>query len=272
MLSWNVVTRPGRAGFAETALPSPSPDWAYFFDLDGTLVELASVPAAVHADDALRRLIMELASAAGGAVAIVTGRPISDIDRLFPDLRLPVAGQHGCERRNSLGQVTRHPFASTGLETARRALQQVAARHPALLLEDKGLSLALHYRQAPGLAAYAHRVMHSVQHSIGDGFCVQTGKRVVELKPAGRDKGMAIAEFMDEIPFHGRLPVFIGDDVTDEQGFGVVNERGGMSVKVGRGRTIARWQLQNVRGVRQWLSQHVGRHSQTSPVIGGGTT
>jgi trehalose 6-phosphate phosphatase len=255
----------------QTVLPSPSPDWAYFFDLDGTLVELAPVPTGVHADDALRQLIRELALAADGAVAIVTGRPISDIDRLFPDVRLPVAGQHGSERRNALGQFTRHPFVSTGLEVARRTLQQVVARHTELLLEDKGLSLALHYRQAPRLAAYAHRVMHAVQHASGNGFCVQAGKRVVELKPAGRDKGMAIVEFMQEIPFHGRIPVFIGDDLTDEQGFDVINKLGGMSVKVGRGRTSARWQIQNVRSVREWLSQHIG-HSAPPPVTGGGTT
>ena len=265
------MTTPVQALQRQITLPSPSPDWAYFFDLDGTLVELAPVPSGVHADDALRRLIMELASVADGAVAIVTGRPISDIDRLFPDVRLPVAGQHGCERRNALGQVIRHPFASTGLEVARRTLQQVVARHTDLLLEDKGLSLALHYRQAPRLASYAHRVMRTVQRASGDGFCVQAGKRVVELKPAGRDKGMAIVEFMAEIPFHGRIPVFIGDDATDEQGFGVVNELGGMSVKVGRGRTSARWQIQNVRSVRQWLSLHVG-HPSRPPVPGGGMT
>lgn len=262
----------GRRRPSATGRPRPSPDWAYFFDLDGTLVELAPVPTGVRADAELRQLITTLASTADGAVAIITGRPISDIDRLFPDVRLPVAGQHGSERRNALGQVMRHPFAAAGLDAARRVLQAVVTRHPALLLEDKGLSLALHYRQAPQLAGFAHRTMRQVQQAAGDGFCVQAGKRVVELKPAGRNKGMAIREFLAEFPFHGRRPVFIGDDVTDEHGFDVVNALDGLSVKVGRGRTSARWQLQNVDAVRRWLAERGTRGSQTPPTHGAGTS
>lgn len=246
------------------ALPRPLSDLAYFFDLDGTLVELTSVPTGVEADATLRRLITELAVLADGAVAIITGRPIADIDRLFPDIRLPVAGQHGSERRNALGQVVRHATSPHGLALARSMLQVVVARHPALLLEDKGLSIALHYRQAPLLAGFAHRTMREIQRTAGDAFCVQAGKRVVELKPAGRDKGMAITEFMAEIPFHGRVPVFIGDDVTDEHGFAVVNALEGLSIKVGRGKTHAIRQLPNVDAVRLWLTEHLASRSITS--------
>ncbi len=235
----------------------PGTDLAYFFDLDGTLVELTAVPTGVEADATIRRLITELAALSDGAVAIITGRPIADIDRLFPDVRLPVAGQHGSERRNALGQIFRYASATHGLELARRSVQAVVARHPSLLMEDKGLSIALHYRQAPRLAGFAHRTMRRIQKTVGDAFCVQAGKRVVELKPAGRDKGIAIAEFMAEIPFHGRIPVFIGDDVTDEHGFAVVNALHGLSIKVGPGRTSALRQLPNVRAVRDWLTDHV---------------
>ncbi len=238
-------------------LAPPSSDLAFFFDLDGTLVELTAVPAGVAADATLRQLITALAAGADGAVAIITGRPISDIDRLFPDVRLPVAGQHGSERRNAFGQLFRHASASHGLELARRTLQGVVARHPSLLLEDKGLSIALHYRQAPQLAGFAHRTMRGIQRTIGDAFCVQSGKRVVELKPAGRDKGMAILEFMAEIPFHGRVPVFIGDDVTDEHGFTVVNAMDGISIKVGRGKSSAIRQVPNVHAVRRWLTEQL---------------
>ncbi len=236
-------------------LPMPSHDWAYFFDLDGTLVELVAKPWGVDADEELRSRIAVLARVTDGAVAVITGRPITDVDRLFPDIRLPVAGQHGVERRTFAGDVRRHRFPVEQLDVARQVLQQVVLRHPELLLEDKGLSLALHYRQAPRLASYAHRVMNRLRAGMGTEFCVQRGKRVVELKPAGRDKGMAIREFMDEPPFSGRRPVFIGDDVTDEHGFEVVNAYGGLSIKVGRGPTLARRQLANVRAVRAWLAQ-----------------
>jgi len=236
-------------------LPAPSPEWAYFFDLDGTLVELAPLPSGVHGDAELRRLISVLAQATGGAVAVISGRSIADIDRIFPGIRLPVAGQHGVERRTHAGDLRRHLFPVELLDDARRSLALVIARYPALVLEDKGLSLALHYRQVPHLASYAHRVMNRLSDRLGTTFCVQTGKRVVELKPAGRDKGMAIREFMDEVPFAGRRPVFIGDDVTDEQGFEVVNAYGGLSIKVGRGPTRARRQLAHVRAVRSWLAQ-----------------
>ena len=236
-------------------LPAPSSDWSWFFDLDGTLIELADVPTGVHVDNAVRELIGDLAAAADGAVAVITGRPIADIDRLFPDFRLPVAGQHGVERRDALGQITRQDFAAATLDVARRALLFVEENHPGLLLEDKGMSLALHYRQAPALGSYAHRFMRAVQARAGAAFCVQSGKKVVELKPCGRDKGDAITAFMQEIPFRGRMPVFVGDDVTDELGFEVVNRMGGVSVKVGAGRTRAAWQLRDVTAVRAWLAQ-----------------
>lgn len=236
-------------------LPPPSHDWAYFFDLDGTLVELADKPWGVYADEELRNRIAVLAQATHGAVAVVTGRPIADVDHFFPDIRLPVAGQHGVERRTFAGDVRRHLFPVEQLDEARQVLHKAILRHPDLLLEDKGLSLALHYRQAPRLASYAHRLMHRLRDGMGEAFCVQKGKRVVELKPAGRNKGMAIREFMDEPPFAGRRPVFIGDDVTDEHGFEVVNAYRGLSIKVGRGPTLARRQLANVRAVRAWLAQ-----------------
>lgn len=252
------MTPTERRSALRPVLPPPSRDWAFFFDLDGTLVEIESVPSRVHADAELRALITSLAVATNGAVAVITGRPISDIDALFPMLRLPVAGQHGVERRTVGGVVLHHAFAAGALDAARRTLRDVVSRHAGLMLEDKGLSLALHYRQAPRLASYAHRVMHGVRDAAGDEFCLQGGKRVVELKPAGRDKGLALFEFMDEPPFAGRMPLFIGDDVTDEHAFVVVNTLGGLSVKVGGGRTAARHQLSSVKAVRQWLSQCLG--------------
>lgn len=236
-------------------MPVPGKNWAYFFDIDGTLVDIVESPQGVRIDRDLLRLIEELYRSAEGAVALISGRSISDIDRLFPDVRLPVAGQHGVERRDIHGRVFHHPFAFAPLDRLRDRIAQAVARNPGLLLEDKGLSLALHYRRAPHLGGFVHRLMRSLQKQMGPEYCLQSGKRVVELKPAGSDKGYAIGEFMREPTFRERTPVFVGDDMTDEYGFEMVNRLGGHSVKVGPGPTVARWRLPNVQAVRQWLEQ-----------------
>jgi len=198
-------------------------------------------------------------------VALISGRSIGDIDRLFPAIRFPVAGQHGVERRDAAGRISRHAFPSQELDWVRRRLADAAARHPGLLVEDKGLSLALHYRRAPRLAGYGHRLVRSLGARLGERYHVQTGKRVVELKPAGKDKGVAVLEFMQEEPFRGRTPLFVGDDVTDEYGFATVNRLHGHSVKVGPGRTVARWRLPDVRAVRAWLERAKGSEAEETP-------
>lgn len=210
-------------------------------------------PTAVRLDGDLRRLIEALNNASGGAVALISGRSIADIDRLFPGTPLASAGQHGTERRTSAGVVERHVVLVQHLEWARERLAAAAAGKPGLFVEDKGLSLALHYRRAPRLAGYAHRVARGVLRRVGAQYCLQAGKRVVEIRPTGKDKGVAVLEFMREAPFQGRTPVFIGDDATDEFGFATVNRLRGYSIKVGRGATVARWRLPNVEAVQQWL-------------------
>jgi trehalose 6-phosphate phosphatase len=238
-----------------TGAPAPDPDWAYFLDMDGTLIALTLSPDGVRVDRRLRRTIEALHTFAGGAVALITGRPIADIDRLFPGLELLTAGQHGLERRTATGRVIRHAPPARRLDAARRRLGEAAAKHRGLLLEDKGLSLALHYRRAPRLAGYAHRLARGQAAVLGAGYGLRPGKRVIEIAPRGKDKGGAIAAFMAERPFRGRTPVFLGDDVTDEFGFRMVNQLGGHSIKVGPGRTDARWRLADVAAVRGWLAR-----------------
>ena len=233
----------------------PTPAWAYFFDFDGTLVSIANSPREVKIDPGVRRIIAALHRTSHGAVALITGRGIADVDRLFPGIRLAVAGQHGIERRDAAGTLSHHPFPSERLDAVRHRLGEVVARHPGLVLEDKGLSLALHYRRSLGLASYAHRLVRALVTGLGHSYCVQSGKRVVEIRPTGRDKGTAIEEFMMEQPFRGRMPLFLGDDMTDEYGFAMVNRLGGYSVKVGTGPTRAHWRLRDVAAVRTWL-QH----------------
>lgn len=232
--------------------PPPRCDWAYFFDVDGTLVDFAETPAAVRVSERLRHRLEALYECAGGALALLSGRPIAEIDSLFPAVVLPVAGQHGAERRSAAGHATRHESA-TDLTRVRERLAQAIIDKPGLLLEDKGLSLALHYRRVPKLAGFVHHTMDALLADLDGEYCLQQGKSVLELKPAGKDKGRALLEFMAEAPFAGRTPVFVGDDATDEYGFRTVNALGGYTIKVGTGETVARWRLDNVKAVERWL-------------------
>ena len=228
---------------------------AYFLDIDGTLIDFGDSPARTQIAAAHRTLLEKLRRRTGGAVAIVSGRSIADIDRIFRTSAWPAAGQHGAERRDARGRHSRMTAAHPSLPRVRAQLAEAVARHPGLLLEDKGLSIALHYRRAPRLAAYAHRIIRAQLRALGSSYCVQRGKSVVELKPAGRDKGAAVLAFMRETPFRGRTPVFVGDDLTDEYGFETVNDLGGVSVKVGRGATAAALRVRDVRSVWEWLAR-----------------
>jgi trehalose 6-phosphate phosphatase len=229
--------------------------WAYFFDIDGTLVDFAPAPDAVQADPRLRERLTALYEVSGGALALISGRALAEVDRLFLGLQLPAAGQHGLERRTARGEIFRHSVTPGGLADVRARLAERLSGHAGILLEDKGLSLAVHFRQAPERQRFVRDLLASTQADLGDQYCLQYGKYVVELKPAGRDKGVAVLEFMQESPFHGRTPVFIGDDATDEYGFTIVNRFHGHSVKVGPGETVARWRLADVAAVRGWLER-----------------
>ena len=233
--------------------PTACIEWAYFLDVDGTLLDIADTPNAVCVDTALLSLIARLYRESGGAMALVSGRAISDLEKLLGTLRLPLAGQHGLERRDAAGRLWMHAAPPAAKCAIKEALAPVLQRHPGLLLEDKGLTLALHYRLAPHLASYAHRLMGRLAEDAGAGLEVQLGKRVAEVKPSGIDKGTAVAEYLLESPFKGRRPVFIGDDLNDEHGFAEVNKLDGISIKVGKGRSCARYRLPDVAAVRRWL-------------------
>jgi trehalose 6-phosphate phosphatase len=242
-------------------LPPFAPDWAVFLDVDGTLLEHAERPDAVRAEPAVLRLLEALRRGARGALALVSGRSIRDLDRLFAPLVLPLAGQHGIERRDAAGQLHRHAFPADLLRRAAARIGEFAARHEGLLFEDKGYNLALHFRLAPQLAGAAQSAVRAAAAQLGGGFEVQEGRMVVELKPSGRDKGMAIEEFMREPPFAGRTPVFVGDDLTDEYGLGVVKRLGGHAVKVGPGGSAAPYRLADAAAVRAWLAQWAARYA-----------
>jgi trehalose 6-phosphate phosphatase len=234
-------------------LPQWRDDWALFLDVDGTLLEIAATPVAVRVPSRAIRVLAVLHLKLHGAVAFVSGRPVDDLDRLFAPVRLPAAGVHGAERRDSVGAMHRAAHGA-GLAPARQLLRAWGAAHAGAFVEDKGTAVALHYRTAPGLEPAARRVAADALAAVGAGFHLQQGKMVLEIKPDSVSKGHAIAAFMQEPPFHGCVPVFVGDDLTDEDGFEVVDRLGGHSIAVGLGRsTRARWRLRDERAVLDWL-------------------
>jgi trehalose 6-phosphate phosphatase len=236
-------------------LPPFESGWALFLDVDGTLLDIAERPDRVQAHQIDRALVGGLQRAAGGALALISGRSLAQLDALFAPLLLPAAGQHGFERRDARGERHRHRFPVETLAPAKEKLREFAGRHPGVVVEDKGASVALHYRLAPQLEQVALDAMRSASAPLGAAVQTQAGKMVWELKPAGADKGTAIDEFMREPPFAGRKPVFLGDDVTDEHGFLVVNRLGGHSIKVGAGESAARWRLASPDAARAWLGE-----------------
>jgi trehalose 6-phosphate phosphatase len=228
---------------------------AYFLDFDGTLVNFQDALTHVRLSDRLAAVIGDLHRDTGGALALISGRSLRSLDEIFHGRRwLPAAGQHGAERRSASGVVRRIRVSPRPLARVRLALPAALSSFPSLLVEDKGGSIALHYRAAPSMARDAARIMRAMRSLAGPRYMLQRGSCVIDLKPRGCDKGHAIAAFMGERPFRNRVPVFIGDDVTDEHGFAAVNRQGGVSIKVGKGPTAARWRLPDSRAVITWLT------------------
>jgi trehalose 6-phosphate phosphatase len=248
----------GRAEPEVFSLPPPprlrSADIALFLDVDGTLLEIEREPGAVHVPERLCRILEQLQRATAGALALVSGRSLAQLDRLFSPLRFSAAGLHGLERRNLGRKTMRAASDPQMLEKARRRLAAFAEANQGVLLEDKALTLALHYRQAPQLAEAAIAVAEQAVAESAGALALLHGKMVCELKPPGIHKGRAIAAFLEEPPFVGRRPVFAGDDLTDEAGFATINERGGVSVQIGESRpTAARFGHRDVAGMQTWL-------------------
>ena len=227
---------------------------ALFLDIDGTLLQLAETPDSVDIDPFLGMALTETASILGGALALITGRSIRDVDVLFPGIMMPVAGQHGCERRSCDGAMNLHSADAKTLDRLRDLFSNFAARHPGILVEHKGASLALHYRAVPELASHVHRSVRDAMEDVEGSWTVEGGTRLVEIRPGGRNKGRAIQDFMGERPFAGRRPVFVGDDRGDEHGFRVVEKARGIAVKVGSGATCARHRLPDDDAVRAWIA------------------
>ncbi len=241
--------------------PPPSADWALFLDVDGCLLDFADTPDGVFVPPELPVKLAALARGLDGALALVSGRSLACLDRLFAPLRTAAAGLHGIERRSADGWLRTTSRRDPALATIREEAGALLAAHPDAWIEDKGATLALHWRRAPqaapALQAFAQAALARLP-----GYRLQPGDHVIELRPDGDDKGSAIAVFLEEPPFRGRLPVFTGDDRTDEHGFAVVNANGGISVLVGaRQDSVARYRLPSPMAVREWLYSTVSRET-----------
>lgn len=244
------------AAEARTRLPTPPTRLkrpALFLDLDGVLAPLAPTPDAVVPEPRRTRVLKALAERLGGRVAIVSGRTLSEIDRISEASVGSASGVHGLERRDASGVVTTAP-ADPGVRQAVEAFHDFARSRPGILVEDKSVSAGLHYRAAPeeGEAALALAGRLAEQ----TGLTMQPGILVVELKTPGATKGTALREFMTEAPFKGATPIMLGDDLTDEYGFEAARDLGGFGVLVGPDReTAARHGLAGVDAVLSWLEQ-----------------
>jgi trehalose 6-phosphate phosphatase len=243
----------GAATDVNTKPPPPSRRDALFIDFDGTLVEIAATPDQVQVMAGLPELLQRVATRLGGALAVISGRPLADLGRLLPGYYGAAAGIHGLERRNASGVVHRLS-ADPSLDLVWSLVRQFAAVTQGVLIEDKGLAIAIHYRGRPELADACRRLAEQAILLSKDRLTMLTGKMVVELRPRTADKGRAVRAFLAEPEFRDRRPVFVGDDRTDEDGFAVVNELGGTSILVGSAaNSRAHYHLGDVAAVIGWL-------------------
>ena len=221
--------------------PAPEPRrYAFFFDVDGTLAEIQPRPELVFIPPSTLAALERL-HAGGIPVAVISGRPLAQLDALLAPLQLPAAGVHGAERRDATGELRNLALDNQALERIQRELQQACSEHPGLHLENKSVAFALHFRQAPELEEVARTLAEDFAQRYAEVLTLQPGKCVFELKPRGASKGEVIRAFMQEPPFAGCIP------------FAAVNALGGRSIKVGDGPSEARERVASVAAVGSWI-------------------
>ena len=224
-----------------------------FLDIDGTLLDFVDSPRLVAVDAELVDLLNRAAGATRGALALVSGRSLAQIDDLFAPTRWPAAGLHGLERRDAAGFVHRASIDASQIDRARRQFEQLAWRHPQVEVEDKGLTVALHFRREPALGAELAVEVQDIVDSLGGNYRVQPGSCVLEITPRGASKADAVEAFLDERPFSGLQPLYAGDDLTDLAAFEAVERLGGLSIAVGD-RVRAKLNFPTVMHFRRYLA------------------
>jgi trehalose 6-phosphate phosphatase len=243
----------------DTAGPSFIPklkECAILLDVDGTIVDLAPTPGAVYVSEALQDILSRLVTQTGGAVALVSGRPIRDLDLIFDPLVLTAIGGHGAEFRSINGAKSERRQAGPLDAGLRQELAAIAQDEPGIVVEDKGYSLALHYRLAPERAEMIREEVAKVAARFASQpIEILPGKSVVEVKQAGFNKATGVRALMKIPPFAGRVPIFIGDDVTDEPVFQIMPQLKGLAFSVGRQRPAAENCFKSPQDVRAWLQK-----------------
>ena len=245
-----------------------APLLAIFTDFDGTLVELADTPDSIAVPATLAHHLEQTALEFDLAFAVLTGREIAEIDKFLSPLLLPVAGAHGTQRRRADGVLEAiDPASLSGAEAIAADLAGLIEAEPALILETKQGAVAVHFRQAPQLEDTVRAAMQDILQR-HEHFTLVPGKMVFEARPRAASKGDALRAFMLEEPFIGRTPIFIGDDVTDEDGFIAAQDLGGVGIKLGDGDTAARMRIADVGSVRallQGLGEIAARERELTP-------
>ena len=226
--------------------------YCVFLDLDGTLVEIEDRPDDVQIDAATRQFVERLRDKVGRALALVSGRDIHVIDRLLYPLVLPVAGVHGLQRRDAAGRLHSPDIDQGVVEAIAARLEAAFLSEPGVVIERKTGAVAIHFRLRPDFEKKCHALARKIIRDRPDLHMIK-GKMVCEIRMHGNDKGAVIATFLEERPFKGRKPIFVGDDTTDEPGFVAVNARDGVSIKIGEGVTAARYRAANILELRNWL-------------------
>ena len=245
-------------------LPPPLLDrnCALFLDVDGTLLEFAARPYLVRLPLGALDTIGRLSDRLYGALALISGRPLQQLDLLFAPLLLPAAGLHGQHLRGA--QAPAQLADGDALAALRSAAIRLSDRFAGIVVEDKGSNLALHWRMAPAAEAPLRALVHEHLPLLPD-HRLQPGDHVIELVPANVDKGRAVNTLLSQPPFKGRVPVFVGDDLTDEFGFAAVEAAGGWSVLVGeREPSQARYGLPDPSSVHQWLRANASLHQESA--------
>ncbi|WP_350015907.1 trehalose-phosphatase [Rhodanobacter sp. IGA1.0] len=248
-------TTPTRPVLPAPPLPAAGAGWALLFDVDGTLLDFADDPGSVRVSPALLALLHDVHAATEGAMALVSGRELDDLDRLFERPRWAAIGLHGLELRQASGSFRRVIVPQSGQDHMHREVRALAARFEGVQVEDKQLAVALHCRRAPEQLARLHGAASELMARL-PGYELQPGHQVLEFKPAGMDKGRAVTELLQRAPFAGRTPVYLGDDLTDEHAFDAVNRRGGFSIRIGeREPSAAHFTLPGPAATEAWLTR-----------------
>ena len=231
--------------------PDLNENSALFLDFDGVLVEIAARPDAVEVPAGLPEMLRRLHSALNGAVALISGRHVADLQKFLPDLQAVIAGSHGAEI--ALGGEIQPAFRiDLDVATIHAAAHDMAKDHAALLIEEKPHGVVMHYRADPGLESFVRSAMSDLQARF-PGTKLQPAKMAVELLPQGAGKDGALARLMADPPFAGRIPVYAGDDLTDEPAMVEAISRGGVAIKIGEGDSLAQYRMSGPKDLAAWL-------------------